>query len=179
MGLQIEDGKGRGYLLEVDSSNRVRAAAVVRKEIVAVSDTNGKAFIAETNFTTTGTNQIFFYLKNDDTALNLHINRIIMNTDSNTMFHLYKATGVPSGGSTVTPTNLNFNSSEAATVTCLGAASITGLSTTKLHHARMLASDTMMVEWSGAIILGNGDAIAIECTTNTTAATCSVEFYFD
>jgi len=177
--LQIEDGKGRGYLLEVDSSNRVRAAAVVRKEIVAVSEVEGRAFIAETNFTTTGTNQIFFYLKNDDTALNLHINRIIMNTNSASMFHLYKVTGTTTGGNAVTPTNLNFNSSDTASVTCLGGASITGLSTTKLHHARILASDTMMVEWAGAIILGNGDAIAIECTTNTTFATCSVEFYFD
>ena len=179
MGLTIEDGKGRGFTTEVTDNNKLAVAAVMRRAVTSISEENGLAFIAETNFTTTAINQVFFYLKNTDSEKMLHVNRLILNSDVNTMFHLYKATGTASGGSAVTPTNINFTSGNTADVTVLGAGSITGLTLTKLHHARILASDSFIVDWGGAIILGNGDAIAIESTTTTTFATCSVEFFLD
>jgi len=52
MGVLVEDGKGRGFSAEVDSSNRLRTFATVETEAHHVSEEDGELYA--TNATTQG-----------------------------------------------------------------------------------------------------------------------------
>ena len=81
-------------------------------------------------------------------------------------FKISTVTGT-AGGTTVTPLNLNLKSGKLATATVFGDAAVTGLTeATNFLTVAVAALTTLTIDFHDALILSEGDNIAVECDVN-------------
>lgn len=77
----------------------------------------------------------------------------------------------------LTPVNLNKSSGTTATATSRGNDSITGLSTDgQISAMRTVANSSSVMNFDDAVILGTGDAIAVEVDAASSTAIAEVWF---
>ena len=167
----IEDGKGSGRKASVSSVQRLNVSSKTQPRIFYASRDFGSAYNAAVEGGSTAAGDYSMYLKNDSTTSNLFISVIEFHSVENTKWKIWQVSGTAAGGTTVTPAELNLSKSIPAAVTCMGnsGGSITGLSTVQQigTHRNTALGDSEM-DWQGALILGPGDAIAVEMDTGTT-----------
>ena len=115
MGLQIEDGKGSGNNVEVNSDKQLVVLAITKNELKFVSQNKGLAFSWASGTYDPDAGDTILLVKNTSATKELHIKSITLSCDTETraVVHL-PTTDVTVTGTTITGTNLNAASSNVA-----------------------------------------------------------------
>lgn len=105
---------------------------------------------------------VFFWLQNDNTTKELVVDSIGINATLAGSFKVQFEDGTLTGGSTLTPVNLNHGSSNNAVVTCRG----NGLLSTSVpdgvfDHVALAATGHEEIRLNDRVRLGQGDAFSI------------------
>ena len=115
----IKDGLGRGYVAGVNVHNQLAVNAITRNQISFVSNVHGSAYIAygRRNFVAGNTGEAlisFKYIGDTD----LFIDQIVFATNSDVAsIELYAEHTYISGGTSLTPVNLNRSSKISSNTT--------------------------------------------------------------
>lgn len=166
MGLQIEDGVGTGQQVGVSpTGNRLNVSSRSEDRVYYISRDNGDAY-STVSIDTAAAGEYNFYFKNTSQKQKFYVTAITVGSGSLGIFKVAKVTGT-AAGTPITPSNLNFTSSNVASASCFGNAAVTGLTEEKLIDVISIGADTQkLVFYHDAIILGQGDAIAVETDTS-------------
>ena len=182
MGLMIEDGTGQGYKLKIDDENRAVVKAIRESLEAHISHEEGQLYSATATDAAQATTEYGFYLKNTSTDKYLIISKFVVTAEqADVVWALHEVTGTAGGSAAITPKNLNLSSGNAAEATCYaGTAAVSGLTSAgtimqKYHGA---AKSTFSLDVSGAIVLGQGDAIALYYTGTGGVTHYNCQFYF-
>ena len=164
----IRDGKGNGYLAQVDNENRLVTSSIIRTHIHHHSLSHGDAYNVYFRHTqvAAATNEIVGYIQYTGTNF-LVIHQTVFSTNSagETKFEVFgNPTGL-SGGVDITPTALRFGSAKTLLVTAKdtnkGVSAITSATEgSEFSDIRIgwNAQATFTYEYHDSIILGK-DAI--------------------
>lgn len=124
--MQIQDGTGKGYLVKVDESNRLRTYATSVTESHFVSHDYERAYsISTENQTFNSTNEHpILYLRNNNPNLTIILSSVIYsynggdtNHDRTMVKRVYRNVDAPTANfSSLAPQNLNFGSLRSAVV---------------------------------------------------------------
>jgi len=107
------------------------------------------------------------------------IDQIIISTDTDSLWRVKFVTGTATGGSVLTPVNLNKASSNTALANVRGDGAIGNVTDDgDIILVRVGANSHDELTFSEALRLGQDDAIAVECETNA-AVEISIIFHFD
>ena len=130
MGLQIEDGLGRGFLVGVDSENRIHTTAVTQSIDEHVNQETGKVWsIPFGPLDPTDVNDYVVYIKNTgDKTISITDIRVSA-TGAASVMSLTGVTGTAVSGSTITPVSRTVGSSATMTAIVEGGVNITGITT--------------------------------------------------
>lgn len=165
----IEDGKGKNGNASVSSVQRLNVSAKTAHRKFYASRDFGQAYNAIYDPVTTANGEYTAYLKNDSSTQNLYVSVIEFHSVEACKWRIWQVTGTAASGEVVTPCELNLSRSIPAPVTAMaGDTAITGLTTVKQiasHRTEALGDSEM--DFGGSLVLGPGDAIAIEMDTGT------------
>ena len=177
--MKIEDGRGKNGDASVSIQQRLNASSKNARRIYYVSRDDGRAFNAVYDSITAAAGDYTAYLKNTSDTRNLYVSNIEFHSAENVKWKIWQVTGTAASGETVTPSNMNLTSGLAAEATAMaGDTAITGLTTVKqIGSHRSQANGDSSMDFDGALILGPGDAIAIEYDAGTTGI-CSHDIFF-
>ena len=182
MSIVIGDGGGKNPDAKTNGDGRLKVDSESNARIFTISKDFGEAFNAVMPSFSAAATEYVFYLKNTSITQNIVIESIEYHSVQAVHWKVWRVTGTAAGGTVITPTNLNFNSSNAASATAMGgAATITGLTTVaQIGTHRTQATGEAGMTFGGALILGQNDAIAIEYDTGTTGL-CEIDciFYYE
>ena len=168
-----------GTSAQVDSDGHLVVESESSPRDFFVSKDKGQVYTVISEDATAVANEETIYLQNTSSTKNLFIDDIIISPDTASSWRLKFVTGTAAGGSALTPVNLNKTSSNAADVTSRGDGAITGLTDDgDLAMIRVGADDTGGIKLEVALILGQNDAIAVECETNC-AVEITIEFHLE
>jgi hypothetical protein len=186
----LVDGTGNGYQAAVNSSNRLEVQAVTTPTTANISQRDGQCFIVASDFvslTTTGSFNGIMYVKNTATDKDLHIEKLRACGDGSGSVQL-RVIKNPTSGTLISDANSadinNANLSSAVAFSGLAyAASADGKTVTDgtnfTQFISMLPGHTIQ-EYSGAIILGPGDSMAITAKPSASSNFCiEVQCYFE
>lgn len=168
----IEDGKGLYGAAGVSPDQRLLAECNVSPRVFYRSQDHELAFSWTSSYAVQAT-EAGLYVKNTSVLYNLYIDVVRVSGPTASLWTLRKVTGTGSG-TTVTGTNLNFSSTIAAEATALGNAAVTGLTAgvivTQVYSGVGIQAE---LDFDGALILGQNDAVALVATT-TQASACAL-----
>lgn len=177
--VRIEDGKGRGTTAAVNSVNRLDVSSRTAPRDFYISRDDGQVYTVISEDGTAVANEETIYLQNTSTTKNLFIDDIIISPDTASSWRIKFVTGTAAGSSVLTSINLNKTSSNAAEVSARGDGAITSLTDDgDIAMIRVGANDTGEIRLEEALILGQNDAIAVECETNS-AVEITIEFHLE
>ncbi len=129
MGFQIEDGTGSGHVAQVTSTNQVKTITESHELQHHISRNFGQSYqVISTDTGITAATQTILHLKNTDTTRKMVISFIRMQAITNTAskpvvgeyFQMGLGRTVSSGGTEVTPVNVNASSGNVASVVATG-----------------------------------------------------------
>ena len=176
MGIQIEDGKGKGFVAQVDEAGHLRVSANVETELEHVSKEEGLAFSITNATYNYSAGDTVLGIKNQDADRNFHVDRIICSGDADTQVIIHVPTAeVTMGGTAVTEVNLNTNSGRTASMD--SRANESGNAIAAGTHAAsffMLASTPYTVEFEGALILGTNEGVFVDFVGVGTGAVVTI-----
>lgn len=124
----ITDGTGTQRQAKVNSDNHLNVRSVSETVEHFANHSRGEAFSLRFSQTPTGANDCFFYFKNTGTKTYVFEGLAIYAASAEQIDIKLKDIGTPSGGSTLTPVNLNTSSAKTIDATIQQGADITGLS---------------------------------------------------
>ena len=180
MGIQIEDGKGSGKIAAVNSENRLTVVSETHSLQYHISRTYGHAYQVQSIDTgITAKTQTILHLKNISNTQDLIITYIRMQpvvTGTVPVIGTYFEIGVgatlTSGGSTVTPINMNQSSGNVAPVIATGVDPTMGGTFTVIDKQYIESNGKEIVyNKEGSFILGSNDTMGIRFTTGGTGET--------
>ncbi len=176
--MRIEDGKGKNGAASVSTVQRLNVSGKNAPRMMYASRDFGLAYNAVYDGITAAANDYTAYLKNTSSTRNLYVSTIQFHSAENVKWKIWSVTGTAASGETVTPSALNLSKNIPAEATAMaGNTSITGLTTVvQLGAHRSPANGDSDMNYAGALILGPGDAIAIEYDAGTTGV-CSHDIY--
>lgn len=164
----IKDGTGQGFLAEVNINNQLSTRSVIITEI-SFSSEMGNAFQVdgETTIVAGSERTILILINNDDEPIQLE--RIFLSAKNQTgiitTVKIYVGTAtVTGGGTTKTPKNLNTTSTNLLNVTVSDSNPTIGGTDVRIQEQYFLLNDTVINEYSGAIVLGRNGSVRITCT---------------
>jgi len=128
MGDTILDGKGRGYVAGVNEENRLMGEVVSSSVEHHANHHEGMAYNMLFDTTPTGAGDCFLYIKNTSATDMIIEGLWLMVGSAEQILIKLGDIGTPSGGSAVTPGNLNAGTNNAAEGTFQAGNDITGLS---------------------------------------------------
>jgi hypothetical protein len=180
-GFRIQDGSGTGREAKVTADNRLDTSSRQNPRLYYISRDDGQVYSATSHDASAAAGTYIIYLKNISTTKNIYVDEVIVGGVETALWKLWFVTGTAAGGSVLTPTNLNKTSANAADATSRGNDSITGLTTAgQIGAVRSSANGHADLSTRDSIILGQGDAIAIEYDTGTTGiAEAEIVFYYE
>lgn len=175
MGLQIEDGKGKGYIAEVDEYNRLATLAVTETELISESEDGNAYSWSNISYDYAAADTILLVRSDSPTAV-LHIDHIYLHgsTATEVVIHSPTATFTPAG-TAVTGVNLNRTSGKVALATAK--ANETGNVQGAVLWRGAIAGagvDSVMIDIGSAIVLGNEQSIGVDYVTDGTAARVTI-----
>lgn len=180
MGLIIQDGTGLGRFAKVNENQRLHVDAETQL-VSAVQSLKGETYNTISHDATAAAGTYIFYFKNDSTTNAFFVNLLRVGGVSSILWKLWSVTGTAAGGNALTPSNMNLSSGKVATATARGDDSITGLTTAvELATVRSIANTSVNIPFDDTLILGQGDAIALEADTvsGTDVAECLMRGYY-
>lgn len=161
MSLPIKDGTGSASQARVDVDNRLWTRGVTFGPLEDAAE-EGDAGTFVSTFTTGATNIEVLSIQNDEQDLELHISRMQVSASVNGVWTLIETTSGTAAGTPLVYANPNLTSGTVHSHTSFGNASVTGsLAGNSLGIWSNLASSQLDIFFEGAIVLGNGDEIAL------------------
>ena len=182
----IKDGKGRGNLAGVGSSNRLDCSVRQNERIYYASRDENGAYTVQfhVSMTAGGTAEGIGFITNTGTN-RINIKEISLSTEEPatqvTKFGIWRKPTV-SGGTTRAPVNLNFGSNNTPDATiseATNAGTVTISGGTSLYTIRMQGIGTKIIDLHDAVILGTNDTIGILANAATTGTKCIANVMFD
>ena len=178
---RIEDGRGKGFQVAVDSTNRLEVhAATVDEERIATVEGEAWQFGSATVAFTAATASAILFVKNTDTRdmiidrLRLHLGTVTGGTGDWTLGIVRNPTAgtLVSGGTVITPTNINHGSSKEPSGTFLRGVQGSTLTDGTTSSFPIKSSGDGIIIFPFGRILPTGASIGISVTppTGTTAA---------
>ena len=172
----IEDGGSTSRKATVSAAKRLNVSSKTQPRAFYVSRDEGRAYNAVFEDMTCAAGDTVAYAKNNSSDRLLIIDSIEFHSAENVKWKVFSVTGTAASGETIVASNLNLQSGIPADGTYMaGNTAITGLANVRQvgSHRSQALSDSSM-DFSGALILGPGDAIAVEYDIGTTG-TCSID----
>jgi hypothetical protein len=170
MGIQIEDGKGKGYSAEVNSDNQISTFSITETEFEFVSKEKGLAFSWSSGTYDAAAGDTILLIKNTSASKNLHIDKVYIYSDTETGVVMHCPTSdVTVAGTTITGTNLNRVSSNVADAEA--ARDETGNTQGDIVWSGEIqaTSDNTAVDFAGALILGTNDSFGVDYVADVAA----------
>jgi len=177
--MRIEDGKGKNGTASVSAVQRLNVSSKTQGRSFYASRDFGQAFNAVYDNITAAAGDYTAYLKNSSPTRNLFVRSIEFHSVENVKWKVWSVTGTAASGAVVVPSNINLASGlSAEAITMSGDTPITGLtSIQQIGSHRSQAFGDSEMHYDGALILGPGDAIAVEYDAGTTGL-CSHDLFF-
>ena len=126
----------------------------------------GQAYIWNSFDAAAAVGEYTIYVKNTSTTGNLIIKEATISPGVAMTMKFSTVTGT-AAGTAITGYNLNRNSGNDASAVAFGDAAVTGLTEDQVVQVVMIpALETRHIDFHDAFILGQNDAIAIECDVN-------------
>ena len=179
--MKIEDGKGKNGDCSVSSVQRLNVSAKTAPRQMYAARDFGLAFSAVYIFTAAAGEKVA-YLKNTSTTRNLFIAEMGFGGVNSILWKLWFVSGTAAAGETVTPTPQNKSKNiPAEAIAMAGDTAITGLTDISLVSIRRSPAASSIDDlYGGSIILGPGDAIAIEYDTGTSGiGEIDIHFHYE
>lgn len=174
----IEDGKGRGFVASVSSSNRLNSSTKANPRIYYISRDDGQAFSFTSEYSATSGDYVI-YLKNTNADKQIVISGIWLSSDNNAKWCIDKVSGTASG-TEITGRSLNFTKNNLSDSTSIGDNAVSGLTKTfSVAPLRGMGFTTNPVDFKETLILGNGDAIAVKYTGTSGDISATIGMYFE
>ena len=167
MGQVIVDAR-TGDAQHITSDFRGDTSARAASRMYYKSRDEGDAFAAVSHDATGAADTYIIYFKNTSPTKEFVVEEVHVECVEATLFKLWFVTGTAAGGSVIVAVNLNNTKGNAAEATVRGDDAITGLTVagTEISTVRVGAIGNDELATHGAVILGNGGAIAVEVDTD-------------
>ena len=180
MGLQLEDGLGRGFLAQIDSEGHLVVDALNITEMSHTSDAHGLAFTWSSGTYDAAAGDTILLIKNTSSTRHLAIEVITLSSDTDTrvVIHLPTTEVIPTG-TTVVGVNLNTASNNTADATGIRDETNNAQGNIIWSGEIHAASDPYKVPTMGAILIGQNDSIAIDYVADVAACDVVIYGYFD
>lgn len=181
MGLQLEDGKGRGYSAEINSENQLVTQAITHSVEHHANQAEELAYVLNFTATPTSADDCFLYMKNAE-AYDMIIEGFTIKIVASEYIDIYlKDAGTPVGGSTIVPISANAGSGKTPAGTFQNGNDITGLSRgSKLYRYYHLSSaGSKEYNFNMDIVLPKNTVLTMIAETGTTAIAGFIEFYYE
>lgn len=177
--MRLEDGGGKNGFATVSNNQRLDVSARAASREYYESRDNETVYVVISVDATAVANEESIYLQNTSTTQDMIIERIVISTDTNSLWRIKAVTGTATGSSALTPVNLNIASSKTAAATARGDGAVGSITDAgDLALIRVGADGHDEFDFSEALRLGQDDAIAVECETSA-AVEISIYFHFD
>lgn len=177
--MRIEDGGGKNGFATISNNQRLDTSARVASREYYESRDQGQVYSVISVDATAVANEETAYIQNTSTSKDMIIESIIISTDTASQWRVKFVTGTATGGSLLTPVNLNKGSSNSANAIVRGDGAIGGLTDDgDITYVRIGADTHDELTFSEALRLGQDDALAVECETNS-AVEIVIIFHFD
>lgn len=186
MGFQIQDGTGSSKKVKVNSNNRIETESVITTSLSTTSKQDGNAYTVGTdgvlnfNFTSGVDNAILYCKNNED--VDLFVDVCVVSQDVAGIYKYIKnpTTGtLIDSGTTTTPVNLNFGSSNVADldVIKLNASGQTFTNGTVITYSRNPAG-LQPLDFLGTVVVPKGSSFGITYDPVTSGAVTISTFFF-
>jgi len=177
--LRVEDGGGKNGFATVSNNQRLDVSSRSASRQYYESRDTGQVYSVISIDATAVANEETIYLQNTSTTKDMVIDEILVSVDTNSSWRVKFVTGTATGATVLTPVNLNKASSNAASAIARGDGAVGNITDDgDITYFRVGAAEHDEVSFNGALRLGQDDAIAVECETNT-AAEIVILFHFD
>ena len=163
----IKDGKGTGNTAEVDENNRLQVFAIQESEFEKASeDGNAYAWVTRVIWNTADGDTLLL-IKNTNSSARLHIDKmwVSVSTNAGVIVHLPSSEVTPTG-TILIGNNLNATSNNVANAAAV-ALDTDNTQGTIIWHTFPEAGESEIVEFDGAIIIGQNQSFAIDLASGT------------
>ena len=180
-GMSVDDGKGRGFKMEVNKEQQGVVRAIIEEELEHAS-INGDAYAWTTGAVNVDVNDTFIFLKNTGSTP-LILDRLIISGDTSataTRFDIGigSATTTPAGGTLITGVNINHIFS-SATADAVSRSDETAVADATVVLTTGALTSTMSVTDLTGIILGEGHYIQVNCETEPTLNAATIIAHYE
>jgi len=179
--MKIEDGKGKNGDMSVSVTQRGNVSAKTAPRPMYAGRDDGLSYSAIYHFTAAAGEHVA-YLKNTSETRNMFIGDISFGGVQSVLWKGFFVTGTAAAGESVTPIPTNKSKNIAAAAEAMaGDTAITGLTEAgEFTTRRSPANDTNEENFDGTVILGPGDAIAIEYDAGTSGiGEVDIHFHYE
>lgn len=161
---RLESGDGKNPDARTNSEGKLIIESESAPRDFFISRDDGQVYTVSVADAGAVADEETIYLQNLSSTKNLIIDDIIIGSDIVSIWRIKFVTGTTTG-TVVTPVNLNKTSSNAADVLCRGGAGGVASATDAgdIGVYRIPADDSKIISFEEALILGQNDAITIEC----------------
>lgn len=180
MGINIEDGTGRGYQAKITNTNRLAVESSAFDAIRVINHEEQNVYSLTFTITPTGANDCFCYIKNSST-IDLNLYSITLAAASDEIIQIkVRDTGTPVGGTTATPVNRNTNSNNVAVGTFQTGVDITGLSGGSIVDQFFIdgATNSQKYSCSSSIIIGQNQTATLYAVTGAIALRITISLFY-
>jgi len=182
MALKIESGLGDGRVAGVSPENRLMVAASTNIKGHFISRDDNLAVNPVSHDATAAAGTHVFYFKNDSATRDFFVDLMRVGGVASILWKVWSVTGTAADGSALTPVNLNLKSGATAEATARGGDAITGLTQVdEIATVRSAANANTDIPFDDMLILGQGDAIAVEAdaVSSTDVAEVLMRGYYE
>jgi len=175
----IKDGKGRGFEAEVNKEQQLVVAAVTETSLEHESEENSQAFSWSSDSVNPAIDDTVLLLKNTSDT-NLHIEYAIISgsTTSEYTIHLPTTEVTPTGGTTVTGTNLNTGG-KTEVADAIATSLETNNSQGNVIGSPFILADTTYLFPLPGVILGKNKSIGVDVVANTTLSAVTIVGHYE
>ena len=191
MGLQIEDGTGKGYSVKINAENALKTEAIVHELQHNISRTTAQVYqaIGDTTNISAGVNTLL-HIANDSPTLHFVVSYIRLQAPEldgtstinfETYFQIGTGTSYEGAGDLVSPVNMNFSSGNSATaIAYKNKPTVSGLFTEFDRWYPGGGGSMETFNKAGSIIMGRGDTLEIRLVTDQLSGTAysRLTFFF-
>jgi hypothetical protein len=193
MGFHVDDGTGKGYSVKVDSNNEMLVKSNSASLQHVVSERDGEAYQVVGDFASVNNaTHTILHIQNTSATKNLTVTYIRLQTvdlaggtappTANCYWQIGKGTTYSSGGTAVTPSNVNLASGNTASATCYdNNATVAGTFVELDRYYPQSEADSVTYNKEGSIVLGKDDTLEIRLTADNTSGTAyaRVSFFYE
>jgi len=168
--VKIEDGKGREGDVAVSSEQRLLCHAVVETGLEHASENSETAYSWSSGTQATSNGDTLLLVKNTSaTPLHIHSISISVDTDTRVIIHVPTTVVTTPAGTAITGVNMNFSSSLPAEATAKRDETNNTQGDILWAGEVMAASNPVIVNFDGAIILPKNESIGVDIVLAQTA----------